>query len=204
MGSISLRESLSQQKVLDITLEKVVNTYLQVKEDDIVKQGGSSVRKLLVITLVGALLCLTFPGTALAWGCCYGGHWHGGWWLPGAIVGGLLVGAAAIVTAPFWALSAVAGPAYPPPVTYAPPVAYAPPPAYSAAPMYAPPPTYASPPPTYQPVPGYAPTQVAPVQRQVVYPNGRYVLYGDGVSRPWQWVWVPSASPPPPPAPPAP
>ena len=36
---------------------------------------------------------------------------------------------------------------------------------------------------------------------EVVYPHGRYVLYGDGVSQPWQWVWLPAApaAPPPPP-----
>ena len=153
-------------------------------------------RKLLVISLVGALLFAAVPGTALAAGPWRGGHFggRGGWWGPGAIIGGLALGAAAIVTAPFWALSAA-------PV-YAPPVAYAPPPAYSVPPMYAPPPTYAAPSPTYQPVPSDAPPQSAMVQREVVYPNGRYVLYGDGVRQPWQWVWVPSA--PPPPAPPAP
>src|SRR5262245_20158001 len=35
-----------------------------------------------------------------------------------------------------------------------------------------------------------------PVQREVVYPHGKYVLSGDGVSQPWQWTWVPSALPP--------
>jgi len=70
-------------------------------------------------------------------------------------------------------------------VAYAPPVVYAPLPVYAAP----------------APAPSYAP-QVAAVQREVVYPNGRYVLYGDGVRQPWQWVWVPSASPPPPPPPP--
>jgi hypothetical protein len=156
-------------------------------------------RKLLVMSLVGALMVAAIPGTALAGGSWHGGYvgGHGGWgwWGPGAIIGGLALGAAAIVTAPFWALSAA--PAYAPPVTYAPPVAYAPPPAYSVPPMYAPPPTYAAPSPTYQPVPSYAPPQAAPVQREVVYSNGRYVLYGDGVRQPWQWVWVPSAPPPP-------
>jgi hypothetical protein len=39
------------------------------------------------------------------------------------------------------------------------------------------------------------------VQREVVYPHGRYVLYGDGVRQPWQWVWVPAAPAPPPPPP---
>ena len=40
--------------------------------------------------------------------------------------------------------------------------------------------------------------QAPNVQREVVYPNGKYVLYGDGVTQPWQWVWVPNAPPPPP------
>ena len=35
------------------------------------------------------------------------------------------------------------------------------------------------------------------VQREVVYPNGKYVLYGDGVNQPYQWVWIPAAPPPP-------
>jgi hypothetical protein len=37
------------------------------------------------------------------------------------------------------------------------------------------------------------------VQREVVYPSGKYVLYGDGVNQPYQWVWIPAAPPPPPP-----
>ena len=41
-----------------------------------------------------------------------------------------------------------------------------------------------------------------PIQREVVYPTGKYVLHGDGINDPWQWVWIPAA--PPPPAPPAP
>jgi hypothetical protein len=154
-------------------------------------------RKLLVITLLGALLFVAIPGAALAGGSWHGGHFggHGGWWGPGAIIGGLALGVAAIVTAPFWALSAAPA--------YSPPVASAPPAAYSVPPTYAPPPMYASPPPpTYQSAPSYAPPRASAVQREVVYPNGRYVLYGDGVNQPWQWVWVPSASPPPSPSPP--
>jgi hypothetical protein len=42
------------------------------------------------------------------------------------------------------------------------------------------------------------------VQREFVYPNGKYVLHGDGMTQPWQWVWVPAAPPAAPPAPPAP
>jgi hypothetical protein len=137
-----------------------------------------------VIVLLAVLLVLfgtMLPSAAWAGGRGYGGHWggHGGWWWPGALIGGVVLGAAAIVTAPLWALSQA--PAYSPPVAYAPP------------------PTYASPPPASQAAPSYAPPQVATLQREVVYPNGRYVLYGDGVRQPWQWVWVPSAPPPPPP-----
>ena len=42
--------------------------------------------------------------------------------------------------------------------------------------------------------------QPPPIQRDVVYPNGKYVLYGDGVTQPWQWIWLPAAPPPPLPA----
>jgi hypothetical protein len=37
--------------------------------------------------------------------------------------------------------------------------------------------------------------QQPPVQREVVYPNGRYVLYGDGVNQPYQWVWREATQP---------
>ena len=54
-------------------------------------------------------------------------------------------------------------------------------------------------PPVAQPAVAY---QQVLVQREVVYANGKYVLYGDGVSQPWQWVWVPVAPAVPPPPPP--
>jgi hypothetical protein len=60
-------------------------------------------------------------------------------------------------------------------------------------PVYSPPVVVEQPPVVHQ----------QPVQREVVYPNGRYVLYGDGVTQPWQWVWIP-ADPAVPPAPPTP
>jgi hypothetical protein len=42
--------------------------------------------------------------------------------------------------------------------------------------------------------------QQPPVQREVVYPSGKYVLYGDGVNQAYQWVWIPApVSPPTPP-----
>src|SRR5262249_30295840 len=128
----------------------------------------TSMRRGLVLMVIFVVLFGTMlPSSAWAW---HGGH-HGGWWLPGAILGGLAFGAVAVVTAPFVALSALATP---PPVTYPPPVVYTPPPAYAV------------PSPVYQQAPIYAP-QVAAIQREVVYPHGRYVLHGDGVRQPWQW-----------------
>ena len=45
-----------------------------------------------------------------------------------------------------------------------------------------PPPEDAAPPPVvYETAPAYTPPPPPAVQREVVYPNGRYVLYGDGV-----------------------
>jgi hypothetical protein len=67
------------------------------------------------------------------------------------------------------------GGGYYPPVVYAPPpAAYYPPPAYYAQPAAQV--TYAAPAP--------------PVQNEVVYPHGRYVLRGDGVTSAYQWVWI--------------
>ena len=41
--------------------------------------------------------------------------------------------------------------------------------------------------------------ELAPIQREVIYPTGRYALHGDGVNYPYQWIWIPAAPPPPPP-----
>ena len=71
------------------------------------------------------------------------------------------------------------------------PFLYYPYPYYYPYPVYSPPVVVEQPPVVYQ-----QPT----VQREVIYPNGKYVLYGDGVNQPYQWVWIPAA--PPPPAPP--
>ncbi len=160
----------------------------------------SGKRVIAVLALCFLLVGTMLPSSAMASGRWHHGY-HGGWWWPGAVIGGIVLGAAAIVTAPFWALAAP--PAYAPPVTYAPPMVSAPPVAYApptyAAPRPAPPPSaYPPPPPAYQASAGYAPPPPAPaVQREVVYPHGRYVLYGDGVQRPWQWVWVPAVPLPP-------
>ena len=100
----------------------------------------------------------------------------------GAGAAALALGAFAafsILTWPFWAVAA-----YPP--TY-------------PTPVYAPAPYYAT--------PAYTPAPATPaVQREVIYPHGRHVLYGDGVTTAYQWVWVANPPPPPPPAiaPPAP
>jgi hypothetical protein len=57
---------------------------------------------------------------------------------------------------------------------------------------YAYPPATAPAPVVYEQAPASPPL----VQREVVHPHGKYVLYGDGVSQPWQWVWVPAPGPP--------
>ena len=59
-------------------------------------------------------------------------------------------------------------------------------------------PVYVAPSPAvYESAPA-AYTQPAPaaVSREVVYEHGRYVLYGDGVTRAYQWVWIPNPPPP--------
>ena len=58
-------------------------------------------------------------------------------------------------------------------------------------------PAYAAP--AAQPAVAY---QQPPLQREVVFPNGKYVLYGDGMTQPWQWVWFNAAPPPAPSSPP--
>src|SRR6267143_35682 len=54
---------------------------------------------------------------------------------------------------------------------------------------------YAPPPPAYAPP---LSQDVEPIQREAVFPTGRYVLRGDGVNVPYTWVWIPN----PPTAPP--
>jgi hypothetical protein len=63
------------------------------------------------------------------------------------------------------------------------------PPAYAVTPgyVYSAPPGYSSMPPVPQ------------IEREVVFPEGRYLLEGDGDAVPYRWVWVPN----PPTAPPA-
>jgi hypothetical protein len=77
-----------------------------------------------------------------------------------------------------------------------------------ARPVYAaPPPVYAAPAPVYAPAAPAtyyaAPPRPPAIKREVVYPHGRHILYGDGITVAYQWVWVPNppagAPPPPPP-----
>jgi len=75
---------------------------------------------------------------------------------------------------------------------------YSDPSAYSTPPAYYNPPAYYDPPVSYAP-PSRSTISVAPVPNVVEYPNGRYVLRGDGTTTPYTWVWIPN----PPPAPPA-
>jgi hypothetical protein len=69
---------------------------------------------------------------------------------------------------------------------------------------YYPPTVYTAPPPVvYAPPPAATPAPEPEIQREVIYPHGKYVLEGDGVSAAYRWTWIPSATPPPPPAEPA-
>jgi hypothetical protein len=139
-------------------------------------------KRLMAGCLVFAvLLTITLaPSDASAGGRFrHGGGGHFGFWGPGLFLGGLALGAA--ISAPYY------GYGYPYYYGYGPDYYYAPPPTvvYQQAP------------------PAYAAAPPAPVQREVVYPHGKHVLYGDGVTQAWQWVWVPNAPASPPPPPPA-
>ena len=136
-----------------------------------------NIKAIAILVMLVILVATVVPSEAWR-----GGRFHGGfhrgccWWGP-AIVGGLALGIGAALAYPFYAAAAAPVYAAPPPVVYVPPPVVAPPPVVYQQPAVA----YAPPPP--------APVQV---QREVVYPHGKYLLYGDGVSQPWQWVWVPA------------
>src|SRR5438128_3144520 len=108
------------------------------------------------VALLAVLIILAgvvVPTDAWARGWRGGGH-HGGGWHHGCCWGwwwpGAIIGGLA--------LGAAVAATYPPYAYAAPPVVYQPAPVSSAPPVYS------------------APA----VQREVVYPHGRYVLYGDG------------------------
>jgi len=88
----------------------------------------------------------------------------------------LALAAFAVFTSLFTLPLVAAAAAYPPYYAYSAPVVVSAPPAYYAPPPAAPP----------------------AIQREVVYPHGRHVLYGDGVRTAYQWVWVPNPPSPPP------
>jgi hypothetical protein len=124
-------------------------------------------RKLLVITLVGALLLTAIPGAALA-----GDHRSGS-----DLAAGLVLGATAAVVGGVL-LNAFSQPAIAPPVAYAPPpavyapappVVYAPPPPVVYAPV--PPVVYAVPPVIYRPAPVVVHRYSAPPR---YWEHGRY------------------------------
>ncbi len=147
-------------------------------------------RWIVILTVLVLLLSSAVPSYAARGGGHFHGGFHGGfhhgccWWGPGAVVGALALGAA--LTWPFYAYPyyAYGSPYYAP--TYA---------------VYAPPAVVPQPSVVYQQPASAGTYQPPAVQREVVYPNGRYILYGDGVTQPWQWVWVPTAPPAPPPPP---
>jgi hypothetical protein len=134
-------------------------------------------RAVALFAILAMLAVVVVPSPAAA-GSFHHHGFHGCCWWPGAVIGGLVLGAVALATLPFYALAA--------PVAYERPVVVAQPPVVVS-----------------QPAPAYAPPPAQPaVQREVVYPQGRYVLYGDGVRQPWQWVWIPAPPPGAPPGPP--
>src|SRR5688572_23498677 len=131
-----------------------------------------------ILVLLSVLVGTIVPSPAWAGGGHRGGCCHG-FWGPHVVIGGLAAGLVAAITFPLWAFAA--------PIPYAPPPVHAPPYVYAAAPAPAPvvyqrAAIHAGPPPPPQ------------VRREVVYPNGRYLLYGDGVRQPWQWIWVATPS----------
>ena len=124
-------------------------------------------KKLTAVVALGAILLALLPVPA---------HAHG------AAGAALALGAFAVFSVlflPFALLNAaVAAPA---PVVYTTPApVYATPSPVYYAPQYSTPPA---------PVP-------SPINREVVYPHGRYLLYGDGVTAAYRWVWVPNPPPP--------
>ncbi len=130
-------------------------------------------KKTVAIVVLGAILVALAAPAAQA-------HGHGA---SNAALALAAFAAFNVLFLPFTLLAA----AVPPPAAYSPPAAYAPP-AY----------TYSTP--TYASAPAVTQVAAAPaaprISREVVYPHGRYLLYGDGVSRAYHWVWVPNPPPP--------
>jgi len=180
-------------------------------------------RAIVCLAVFLVLFAAILPGPAFA-GCC----WWPGAVVGGIVYGAVALAtlplwalSAAFVPPP----GPYPPPTYYAPAYSAPPAYYGAPPAYSApmysapaysAPVYSAPPAYYAPP-TYSAPPAYsappvqsasvvhsqrvvtsAPSPAPDVQREIVFPNGRYLLFGDGVTQPWVWAWEPaSASSPP-------
>ena len=87
---------------------------------------------------------------------------------------------------PYWGIGA-----YAPPESYGPYVTYVP------VPVYEPPVAYSQPAGSMT----SSETGLPPMPSVVPYPNGRYVLRGDGVTSPYKWVWIPNPPTAPPTAP---
>ena len=87
---------------------------------------------------------------------------------------------------PYWGMTA-----YVPPVSY---VTYVPVPVYEPLVVYS------------QPVDSAPSLELGPppMPSVIPYPDGRYVLMGDGVTLPYKWVWIPNPPSGPPAAPAAP
>jgi hypothetical protein len=150
-------------------------------------------RKLLVVAIASAALVALAAPLAMAgdrhgggrghsgkhWGHSHGhwrgGHWHGHW------RGGHWRGHHGDWHGRYWGPRIAIGvsPFYWPYAYHSPSVVYAEPPA-----------VYTEPPAAYSSSAELAAPSA--VEREVVYPHGRYVLHGDGVSTAYRWVWIPS------------
>jgi hypothetical protein len=129
--------------------------------------------KKVVAVLVLLVVLLGTVGPSDAWGRGWGWGWGWGWRGGCCWWPGPFVGG--------FALGAAASPFWGPPV-WGPPF---------GSPFVSTPVTWSA------PVMAAAPEPA--IQREVVFPHGRYLLFGDGVRQPWQWIWVPASAPQPPP-----
>ena len=132
-------------------------------------------KKTVAIVVLGAILVALAAPAAQA-------HGHGG----SAALALAAFAAFNVLFLPFTLLAA----AIPPPAAYPPAYAYSTPASTASTPAYA----YGNAAPAATHV---AAAPAAPrISREVVYPHGRYLLYGDGVNRAYQWIWVPNPPPP--------
>jgi hypothetical protein len=140
-------------------------------------------RKMFAVGLFVALAGVwAFPaeagGSRHGGGFNHGGRFHGGHMHGGHSHGGgrVFVGFGFYGGYPYWGGYPYPYYGYP---YYGYPYSYPPGVVYSAPTVYTAPPN------------GYAgqPAQPA-IQREVLYPHGKYVLEGDGVNTAYRWVWI--------------